>query len=292
MIWSLLLLLFCVQDIFGNPKRYLVEIAEGDKSTNNDGEQIRKASRNGINMQNKNLNIMSTSEISVISSSEISDVSSSEISDVSSSEISDASSSEITDVSSSEISDVSSAEKTDVSLPEKTDTSSSEISDISSSETSALSPTTEASDIISTSETSALSESTDLRDPSYFNNDSSLFEGDIILTQEQRAMIESKVQVHNMMKNSEWPKGIIPVQFSNQYTNSEKCIIRKFLTELNLMTCVKFVPRKGEKRYVQIRKDGTKCASGVGYSTAHTFHYLTLSTNCITGGSVNWPRNT
>ena len=261
MIWSLLLLLFCVQDIFGNPKRYLVEIAEGDKSTNNDGEQIRKASRNGINMQNKNLNIMSTSEISVISSSEISDV--------------------------------SSPEKTDVSLPEKTDTSSSEISDISSSETSALSPTTEASDIISTSETSALSESTDLRDPSYFNNDSSLFEGDIILTQGQRAMIESKVQVHNMMKNSEWPKGIIPVQFTNQYTNSEKCIIKKFLTELNLMTCVKFVPRKGEKRYVQIRKEGNNCASGVGYSLAHTYHYLTLSTNCITGGSsVNWPKNT
>ena len=285
MIWSLLLLLFCVQDIFGNPKRYLVEIAEGDKSTNNDGEQIRKASRNGINMQNKNLNIMSTSEISVISSSEISDVSSSEITDVSSSEI--------TDVSSSEISDVSSPEKTDVSLPEKTDTSSSEISDISSSETSALSPTTEASDIISTSETSALSQSTDLRDPSYFNNDSSLFEGDIILTQGQRAMIESKVQVHNMMKNSEWPKGIIPVQFTNQYTNSEKCIIKKFLTELNLMTCVKFVPRKGEKRYVQIRKEGNNCASGVGYSLAHTYHYLTLSTNCITGGSsVNWPKNT
>ena len=151
-------------------------------------------------------------------------------------------------------------------------------------------------------------------DPIYSNNDSSLFQGDIFLNPEQRAFLESGINIKCMIEvgdlfiiiripdnsgsgqtsrlsaklDSQWPNGIIPVQFSQEFTDSEKCIIKKHMMEINQQTCVKIVPRTSEEHYVLINKE-LGCSSPVGFNPKYNPSSLSLDTNCITG---DWTRNT
>ena len=91
---------------------------------------------------------------------------------------------------------------------------------------------------------------TALADPIYNNNDSTLFEGDIRLPP-----VSQVGSFWNMMKNKEWRYGIVPIEISHEFTNKERCTIKKALNELNQKTCVKVVPRNGERNYVYIKKE-------------------------------------
>ena len=104
----------------------------------------------------------------------------------------------------------------------------------------------------------ALSPATALADPIFNNNDSTLFEGDIRLPP-----VSQGGSFWNMMKNKEWRYGIVPIEISHEFTNKERCTIKKALNELNQKTCVKVVPRNGERNYVYIKK-GTGCWAYVG----------------------------
>ena len=151
-------------------------------------------------------------------------------------------------------------------------------------------------------------------DPIYSNNDSSLFQGDIFLNPEQRAFLESGINIKCLIEviylyrliripdnsgsgqtsrlsaklDSQWPNGIIPVQFSQEFTDTEKCIIKKHMMEFNQQTCVKIVPRTSEEHYVLINKE-MGCSSPVGFNPKYNPSSLSLNTPCITG---DWARNT
>ena len=124
-------------------------------------------------------------------------------------------------------------------------------------------------------------------DPIYSNNDSSLFQGDIFLNPEQRAFLESGINIKCLIEviylyrliripdnsgsgqtsrlsaklDSQWPNGIIPDQFSQKFKDSENCIIKKHMMEINQQTCVKIVPRTSEEHYehyVLVKKEAAQ----------------------------------
>ena len=61
--------------------------------------------------------------------------------------------------------------------------------------------------------------------------------------------------------DSQWPNGIIPDQFSQKFKDSENCIIKKHMMEINQQTCVKIVPRTSEEHYehyVLVKKEAAQ----------------------------------
>ena len=107
---------------------------------------------------------------------------------------------------------------------------------------------------------------------SFKENKLDLFEGDIMLTHEQRSSIFSAVATHSALEGGNWPQGIVPYVFSgwafvektrNKASKREKVL--KAMDDFHKHTCIKFIPRTREKHYINIGEHGrTACSSAVG----------------------------
>ena len=96
-------------------------------------------------------------------------------------------------------------------------------------------------------------------------DDDKLFEGDIILDEEDLKN-GSDYADYLAGNNVRWPRGVIPYVISGKFGESTRLQIKQAMKELGDKTCVKFVPRKDEKTYGNIKQaaKGKGCSSMVG----------------------------
>ncbi|XP_057307810.1 nematocyst expressed protein 6-like [Hydractinia symbiolongicarpus] len=114
-----------------------------------------------------------------------------------------------------------------------------------------------------------------------------LFEGDIMLTPEQREMVGtgSTEAYAGALKTSYWPNPL-PYEIDQSLVKERKILksINSAIEELENRTCLQFKRRTKEKAYLNFTAAG-KCFSPTGYVSAYPLQ-LSLSTKCRTKGWV------
>nr|QNH72389.1 toxin candidate TRINITY_DN29126_c0_g3_i1 [Pachycerianthus borealis] len=102
------------------------------------------------------------------------------------------------------------------------------------------------------------------RDP----EDGEHFEGDIILTANQRRMIQSGDKNNRAaIIGYRWPNGVVPYRFHRSISRSRKAkkVIFGAMKEWSDTTCITFKRRRREKGFIQFYKSTGGCSSYVGY---------------------------
>ncbi|KAM7433978.1 hypothetical protein ABFA07_015863 [Porites harrisoni] len=104
-------------------------------------------------------------------------------------------------------------------------------------------------------------------------NDPNLFEGDMILTPEQRYRAEHGMDVNfgdNRKRGARkgrglWPNGVVVYEIAPDLAKKAKALkaIRQGMTEWSSKTCIRFKKRTNERAYVKF-KLGSGCSSHVG----------------------------
>jgi len=125
--------------------------------------------------------------------------------------------------------------------------------------------------------------------------DTSLFEGDIVLNDHQKLAVlgldkavEALDDERNLRKNPNylWPNSVIPYKFTEgDYTAKEVEYIEKWLAELSTVSCVKFVPWTDQRDFVRIYS-GSGCFSNVGRQSLEQTLSLTRYVNATTGHCI------
>ena len=102
------------------------------------------------------------------------------------------------------------------------------------------------------------------------SSNKNLFQGDIMLTEDQRRRIlgeeDDGPPFKNAQEDSHWPDGIIPYEISGGNSEFRKLILDG-IKAFNDNTCLKFMPRKrNDTHYIKVRGDGDygRCSSFVG----------------------------
>ncbi|XP_070505760.1 zinc metalloproteinase nas-4-like [Chironomus tepperi] len=80
-------------------------------------------------------------------------------------------------------------------------------------------------------------------------------EGDIIISDARNGVA---------LPGQRWPKGIIPYEIDAFLTQEQKNMLSNAIDEIKSKTCVKLIPRGGEKDYVVFKNDDSGCWSSVG----------------------------
>lgn len=118
------------------------------------------------------------------------------------------------------------------------------------------------------------------------------FEGDMLLTSDQRfalgldgddsEMMDVQIDVHR-----KWPmkNGVVEVPYVHvsQLTKSSQDKWNRAMAEIASKTCVRFVPRKSEGRYVRVHASEV-CSSSVGVVTVNN---LRIGDNCAYGSYIH-----
>merc|ERR1711915_16643 len=107
------------------------------------------------------------------------------------------------------------------------------------------------------------------------------FEGDIILTPEQQALLQkgrSATTIYNLWENQE-----IPYTISSEFSDDERLVIAKAIGDLQAQTCLKFVERTTQEDYIHIIID-TWCRSYIGRTGG--MQTLKLYSSCFKYGTV------
>ena len=96
-----------------------------------------------------------------------------------------------------------------------------------------------------------------------------LFEGDIILTDEQKQELfggDGDITSYSAREGAKWPNGIIPYKIrSSDYSNRQKKDIKKAMKKFKDYTCVSFVLKRNyHKYYIHIKHETNGCDSYVG----------------------------
>jgi len=117
------------------------------------------------------------------------------------------------------------------------------------------------------------------QDPRYGSH----FEGDIILTKEQKNLLKLKTLTE--IGITPWNRGIVPYTFApGQFTNSEKRAIETSMRTLENQVrksqkrCIQFVRRRSQRDFVEIIK-GNGCSSFLGKTGGK--QQLSLGNGCV-----------
>ncbi|XP_026333154.1 zinc metalloproteinase nas-4 [Hyposmocoma kahamanoa] len=65
-------------------------------------------------------------------------------------------------------------------------------------------------------------------------------------------------------ETSRWPDGIIPYVIEGYYNQQQRELIMRAIADYHRLTCLRFVPYKGQKDYITIQSGNTGCWSSVG----------------------------
>ncbi|KAJ7393137.1 hypothetical protein OS493_008438 [Desmophyllum pertusum] len=116
------------------------------------------------------------------------------------------------------------------------------------------------------------------------------YEGDMILTADQRMAAELGLDVDNPLgrgstKNRQWPSGVIPYEFDPSLSGTERARINILsgMEEWTTKTCIRFKKRTNEKDYIYFQPGGG-CSSRVGRSGGR--QPITLAAGCWYRGIV------
>ncbi|XP_050080892.1 zinc metalloproteinase nas-14-like [Anopheles maculipalpis] len=101
---------------------------------------------------------------------------------------------------------------------------------------------------------------------SYFEETGGFFEGDIILSPEQSDAVKNGYTAA-LYESSKWPNNIVYYMFNTAvFTPEQQKIIRNAMEQIELVTCIRFVPRTTQKGFSYITtSSATDCSSYVGY---------------------------
>lgn len=100
------------------------------------------------------------------------------------------------------------------------------------------------------------------------------FEGDIILNERQKRVIESGNTRNGLVDLSKrWPNKVVPVRLSPNHTKEQNDYIDKALRTLESISCVKFVWHTNQVDFV-----GMQVSAG-GSSLSEQNHLFELCTN-------------
>ncbi|XP_040575805.1 zinc metalloproteinase nas-7 [Lepeophtheirus salmonis] len=98
----------------------------------------------------------------------------------------------------------------------------------------------------------------------------------MVLDNHNRAEMMSRNFVFG--SNNLWPKKQVPYTFGPSFTSKEKSLIRKAMKKIQSGSCVRFVPRRSQKNYVQFRNDKSGCfATAIGFNRNRRVIVVNLS---------------
>ncbi|XP_026488942.1 zinc metalloproteinase nas-7-like [Vanessa tameamea] len=81
-------------------------------------------------------------------------------------------------------------------------------------------------------------------------------EGDILIPQYTRNGVRDQASL--------WPKGIIPYDIDRRFNQEQRDTIMRAIADYHRLTCLRFVPYKGQADYIAIKSANTGCWSSVG----------------------------
>jgi len=110
------------------------------------------------------------------------------------------------------------------------------------------------------------------------------FEGDILLTEEQRLLLNgssSERYERGWDLPKLWPSPQrIPYVIDSKYTTAEKFKIKQAMVTFKKRSCLRFVKKTNETNYINIKKSWSSCASYVGY-VGNGAQSIWLATRCL-----------
>lgn len=117
--------------------------------------------------------------------------------------------------------------------------------------------------------------------------DSRLFEGDIegmphyLFNTEHNMSSPLELNAAFRWNYALWPNATVPYVIDSMYFQKiEMKYIEAMMREINLTTCVKFVPRTSEKNYIMVKFNSACCSSRVG-CTNQGLQYVFVNHNCM-----------
>jgi len=90
-----------------------------------------------------------------------------------------------------------------------------------------------------------------------------LFGGDMILSPDQKKAIHDDKVSYGSIIGKRWPNAVIPYTISSSLGSQARRAIQLAIADYTKFTCLKWVPRKGERDYVNFYRGGG-CSSAVG----------------------------
>jgi len=101
----------------------------------------------------------------------------------------------------------------------------------------------------------------------YDNQDDSMYQGDIVLTPEQKTQLRSRNAMVDLSKR--WTDGVVPYKISTNFATfnqTVKDVITKAVEHIKTATggCIKYVPWTNQKDYVLLQYGTTGCWSHLG----------------------------
>ncbi|XP_031629453.1 seminal metalloprotease 1-like [Contarinia nasturtii] len=91
------------------------------------------------------------------------------------------------------------------------------------------------------------------------------FEGDMVLTQEQIEAIFSPARNGLILEKYRWPNKTVAYQLNANHTKEQQDFIEIALKKLESVSCLKFVRRTNEEKFVNLTAYDEGCYSSVGY---------------------------
>jgi len=93
-----------------------------------------------------------------------------------------------------------------------------------------------------------------------------LFQGDIVLHPSQIEARKNGKSVFGSIKKRRWTGGVVPYQVTSNLRRESKAMkaINDAIADYHKYTCLKFVPRRGHRNYIEFYNRGGGCSSLVG----------------------------
>nr|XP_040574974.1 low choriolytic enzyme-like isoform X2 [Lepeophtheirus salmonis] len=85
-----------------------------------------------------------------------------------------------------------------------------------------------------------------------------------------------EIASRNLIAGENWPNNEVPYEISSEYSSSDVDVIKSAMKEIESKTCVKWVPRSGQKNYVTINPREEGCFAVLGYNRNRGVHNLNL----------------
>ncbi|XP_040576699.1 zinc metalloproteinase nas-6 [Lepeophtheirus salmonis] len=95
----------------------------------------------------------------------------------------------------------------------------------------------------------------------------------------------------NLLGGKVWPNNTVPYTLAQGFSKTDLSLIQSAMDEIENKTCVRWVPRNGEKNYVYIKNNERGCFAVLGYNQYRRMHVLNLQrsngfSSCMVSGIV------
>jgi len=115
-----------------------------------------------------------------------------------------------------------------------------------------------------------------------FIQEAGLFEGDIILSDDQKAAKGQRMALRR--ESARWPDAKVPYIITGKYSLEERAILAKGMNEFHENSCIEFIPRTTEDDYIDIVDTGDECKAILGRSGGK--QPVWLPSHCVNVGTV------